>query len=103
MKYIITIALTLFAFGFITACESPSEEAPAVEAQTDEVEEQEAPAEAAADQKGPKIQGERPETRRVLEEKFEKEAKERINPDNVDSILEELEKEIEAELAELDD
>lgn len=99
MKKLTILALLLFALGSAGACDSSSPkeaEAPTVLEVPDEE-----PAPQAAEE--PQLQNVRPDTARNLEQRFREEAAEQINADNVDSIMAELEKEIEAELAELND
>ncbi|MFU8804086.1 MAG: hypothetical protein ACNA8W_09785 [Bradymonadaceae bacterium] len=98
MKNITIIVLVLFTLGMVTACDSQTPTAPAEEAPAEEVVEEAPPEEA------PEVKGQpRPESARVLEERYRGEAKEQINSDNVESVLAELEKEIEAEMAELEE
>lgn len=97
MKKLITLALLVFAFGSVAACDSSREaEVPVVIEVPDEE-----PAPQAVEE--PQLKSTRPEAVQNLEQRFREEAAEQINADNVDSIMAELEKEIEAELAELND
>jgi flagellar motility protein MotE (MotC chaperone) len=101
MQRLSTVMLVLFAVSVFAACNSSKKEQSSTPDQAAEQAEQ-APAEQAPPTTEAPATAGRPPAAQELEKRFRDEAREKITADNVDEIIAELEKEIEAELAELE-